>query len=90
MIGIGLIALLLPEVAAENVDPKVERLERLERALQIEDCVYAVEELEHLNVSYSSIALRYALLAEGYLCIGKPEKSKLAVICRLRLERQIN
>ena len=39
--GIGLIALLLPEVAAGAVDPKVERLERLERALQIEDCEYA-------------------------------------------------
>ena len=75
--GIGLIGLLLPNVFAETVDPKIERLERLERALQIEDCAYAVEELEHLNVSYSSMALRYALLAEGYLCIGKPDKSKV-------------
>ena len=79
MMGIGLIGLLLPSAFAETVDPKIERLERLERALQIEDCEYAVEELEHLNVSYSSIALRYALLAEGYLCVGKPDKSKLAV-----------
>ncbi|MEC8482210.1 MAG: hypothetical protein VXY99_00185, partial [Pseudomonadota bacterium] len=79
MMGIGLIGLLLPSAFAQTVDPKIERLERLERALQIEDCEYAVEELEHLNVSYSSIALRYALLAEGYLCVGKPDKSKLAV-----------
>ena len=88
--GIGLIGLLLPNVFAETVDPKIERLERLERALQIEDCVYAVEELEHLNVSYSSMALRYALLAEGYLCIGKPDKSKLAVQEFARLGGEAN
>ena len=88
--GIGLIALLLPGAMAEGVDPKVERLERLERALQIEDCDYAVEELEHLNVSYSAMALRYALLAEGYLCTGKPDKSKLAVQEFARLGGEAN
>lgn len=90
MMGIGLIGLLLPSAFAETVDPKIERLERLERALQIEDCEYAVEELEHLNVSYSSIALRYALLAEGYLCVGKPDKSKLAVQEFARLGGEAN
>ena len=90
MMGVGLIALLLPGAMAEGVDPKIERLERLERALQIEDCNYAVEELEHLNVSYSAMALRYALLAEGYLCIGKPDKSKLAVQEFARLGGEAN
>ena len=90
MMGVGLIALLLPTVHAQTVDSKLERLERLERALQIEDCVYAVEELEHLNVSYSDIALKYALLAEGYLCIGKPAKSKLAVQEFARLGGEAN
>ena len=88
--GIGLIGLLLSSADAETVDPKVERLERLERALQIEDCSYAVEELEHLNVSYSAMALRYALLAEGYLCIGKPDRSKLAVQEFARLGGEAN
>ena len=90
MMGIGLIGLLLQSAVADTVDPKIERLERLERALQIEDCAYAVEELEHLNVSYSAMALRYALLAEGYLCIGKPDKSQLAVQEFARLGGEAN
>ena len=90
MMGVGLIALLLPTVSAQSVDSKVERLERLERALKIEDCAYAVEELEHLNISYSSMPFKYALLAEGYLCIGKPAKSKLAVQEFARLGGEAN
>lgn len=88
--GLGLIALLVPAVSAGNVDSKVERLERLERALQIEDCQYAVQELEHLNVSYSNMAFRYGLLAEGYLCIGKPEKARLSVQEFARLGGEAN
>ena len=61
---------------AGNPDPLIERLERLERALQIEDCEYAVDQLEHLTLSYSDIAFRYGLLAEGYLCTGKQEKAR--------------
>lgn len=90
MMGVGLIALLLPTVSAQSADSKVERLERLERALKIEDCAYAVEELEHLNISYSSMPFKYALLAEGYLCIGKPAKSKLAVQEFARLGGEAN
>ncbi len=87
---IGISALILSVAYAGNTDPKVERLERLERALQIEDCQYAIEELEHLNVGYSNMPLRYALLAEGYLCVGKPEKARLAVAEFARLGGEAN
>ncbi len=91
--GLGVVSVLLSYpfvVEAGNPDPKLERLERLERALQIDDCAYAVEELEHLNLSYSDMSLRYALLAEGYLCIGKPAKAKLAVAEFARLGGEPN
>ena len=79
MIGIGLASLLVSTGFAGSSDPNIERLERLERALQIEDCAYAVKELEHLNLSFNNVPFRYALLAEGYLCVGKPDKARLAV-----------
>ncbi len=87
---IGVSALILSVAYAGSADPKLERLERLERALQIDDCQYAIEELEHLNVGYSNMPLRYALLAEGYLCVGKPEKARLAVAEFARLGGEAN
>ena len=74
-----LLQVLILGAVSSNPNPLIERLERLERALQIDDCDYAVDELEHLTLSYSDIAFRYGLLAEGYLCTGKPEKARLAV-----------
>ena len=77
--------LLLSAAEAGNPDVQIERLERLERALHIEDCQYAVDELEHLGVAYSDLSFKYALMAEGYVCVGKPQKARLAMTEFLRL-----
>lgn len=82
---ITITSLLLSTAWATNPDAKIERLERLERALHIEDCQYAVDELEHLGVAYSDLSFKYALLAEGYVCVGKPQKARLAMSEFVRL-----
>ena len=96
----GLISFLLSVGWAESpqnlnpedisVDYRIERLQRLERALQIEDCEYALQELEYLNVDYSQVPFRYALFAEAYLCVGQPEKAKLAIQEFARLKGEAN